>query len=142
MGSAGKRKVHTLPATPETVHTGFYDNSLPPVLTIDSGDVVILETMNLFDDQLTTGMTFEKLEKIKQPYADQNVGPHTLTGPVYINGAAAGDVLEIRIKRIIVIYTSCFFLMIYVQKVAAYFAPYVFRGYVLYFFIQHRSPIR
>lgn len=101
MGLVDETRIHNLPATPDTVHTGFYDNSLPPVLTIDSGDIVVLETMNLYDDQFTTGMTFEKLGKIREPYADQNVGPHTLTGPVYINGAEAGDVLEIRMKRLI-----------------------------------------
>lgn len=97
---AGESKVHILPAVPETVHTGFYDNSLPPVLTVDSGDVVVFETMTLFDDQIAEGMTFEKMEKIRLPYAAQKVGPHTLTGPVSINGAEAGDSLEIRIERI------------------------------------------
>src|SRR5580698_1706565 len=37
-------KVHELKATPQTVHRGFFDASLKPVLTIDSGDIVRLET--------------------------------------------------------------------------------------------------
>src|SRR5215208_329696 len=37
-------KVHELKASPATVHRGFFDASLPPVLTIDSGDIVRLET--------------------------------------------------------------------------------------------------
>ena len=98
---AGKSKVHRLPATPETVHTGFYDNTLSPVITINSGDTVLFETMTLFENQVARGMTFEKLENIRRPYAEQRVGPHTLTGPVYINGAEAGNVLEIRIKGMI-----------------------------------------
>jgi len=43
-----------------------HNNALPPVLKIDSGDTVIFETMNLFDDQFTAGMTFDKLEKMRQ----------------------------------------------------------------------------
>ena len=37
-------KVHELKASARTVHRGFFDASLKPVLTIDSGDVVRLET--------------------------------------------------------------------------------------------------
>ena len=32
--------LHVLKATPETCFWGFFDQSLPPVLTIDSGDIV------------------------------------------------------------------------------------------------------
>jgi len=37
-------KVHQLKATTQTVHRGFFDASLKPVLTINSGDIVKLET--------------------------------------------------------------------------------------------------
>src|SRR6202008_2075910 len=37
-------KVHDLKASPDTVHRGFFDATLKPVLTIDSGDIVRLET--------------------------------------------------------------------------------------------------
>lgn len=100
MNRAGQKKVHILPATPKTVHTGFYDHALPPVLTIHSGDTVLIETMQLFDDGVEKGLTFEKLGKLRQNYVKQGLGPHTLTGPVYINEAEADDVLEIRIKQI------------------------------------------
>ena len=33
-------RLHHLPATPETVHWGFFDGTLTPVLTISSGDIV------------------------------------------------------------------------------------------------------
>jgi acetamidase/formamidase len=100
MNPSDAKNVHVLPATPETVHTGFYDNSLAPVLTIHSGDTVLFETMHLFDGGVVKGLTFEKLGRLRQTYMEQNVGPHTLTGPVYVNEAEAGDVLEIRIKQI------------------------------------------
>jgi len=94
-------KVHKLVATPQTVHTGFFDSTIPPVLTIDSGDTVILSTMMLMDGKLRCGMTIEELVATRQSYVDRKVGPHTLTGPIYVNGAEPGDVLEVRIKRLV-----------------------------------------
>lgn len=94
-------KVHKLVATPQTVHTGFFDSTIPPVLTIDSGDTVALSTMMLMDGKLRCGMTIEELMATRQTYVDRKVGPHTLTGPIYVNGAEPGDVLEVRIKRLV-----------------------------------------
>lgn len=99
MGQSGK--IHKLVATPQTVHTGFFDSTIPPVLTIDSGDTVVLNTLMLMDNQLRCGMTFEELVATRQGYVDRKVGPHTLTGPIFVNGAEPGDVLEVRIKRLV-----------------------------------------
>jgi len=98
-------KVHELKASPSTVHRGFFDASLKPVLTIDSGDVVRLET--------ATGNPryFEKLgvpkEKIPaELYAvyegvdNDGRGDHTLNGPIAVRGAEPGDTLEIRIRSV------------------------------------------
>jgi acetamidase/formamidase len=98
-------KVHELKASPATVHRGFFDASLKPVLTIDSGDIVRLET--------ATGNPryFEKLgvPKDKIPaelYAvyegveGTGRGDHTLNGPIAIRGAEPGDMLEIRIRAV------------------------------------------
>jgi acetamidase/formamidase len=87
------------------VHRGFFDASLKPVLTIDSGDVVRLET--------ATGNPryFEKLgvPKDKIPaelYAvyegvdNDGRGDHTLNGPIAVRGAEPGDTLEIRIRSV------------------------------------------
>jgi len=93
--------MHRLVATPQTVHTGFFDSSIPPALTIESGDTVNFSTMMLMDDQLRGGMTFEELLVLRQGYADRKVGGHTLTGPIFVAGAEPGDVLEIRIGKLI-----------------------------------------
>src|SRR6266508_3975849 len=98
-------QTHELRASPSTVHRGFFDASLKPVLTIDSGDVVRLET--------ATGNPrwFEKLgvPKDKIPaelYAvyegvdNDGRGDHTLNGPIAIRGAEPGDMLEIRIRSV------------------------------------------
>jgi acetamidase/formamidase len=99
--------VHDLKATPTTVHRGFFDASLPPVLTIDSGDIVRLET--------STGNPryFEHLgvpkEKIpKELFAEyegvdnDGRGDHTLDGPIYVTGAEPGDAIEIKILKVAV----------------------------------------
>ncbi len=94
-------RTHYLKATPQTVHTGFLDSAIPPVLTVESGDTVVLNTLWLMDGQLHGGMRLEELMAIRQTYLDRKTGSHTLTGPVYIRGAEPGDVLEIRIQKLV-----------------------------------------
>jgi acetamidase/formamidase len=94
-------KIHFLKATPQTVHTGFFDAAIPPVLKIDSGDRVNLSTMMLMDGQLRGGMTFDELLAKRQDYTGRGMGSHTLTGPIFIRGAEAGDVLEARIEKLV-----------------------------------------
>lgn len=92
-------KVYLLPATLETTQWGWFDNSQPPVLTIESGDTVVMETMMHSHNQVVPGKTIEDLKKLRTDNPGR--GPHTLTGPVFINGAEPGDVLKIRINRIV-----------------------------------------
>src|SRR5450432_436970 len=105
VGARGEEKVHELKASPTTVHRGFFDASLKPVLTIDPGDIVRLWT--------TTGNPryFESLgvpkEKIPaELYAAFEGAPgegrddHTLDGPIAVRGAEPGDTVEIRIRSI------------------------------------------
>lgn len=98
---AQRGKTRQLKATPETVHTGFFDPTLPPVLTIDSGDTVKFNSMMLMDGQLRGGMTLEELLAKRQTYTDRKMGSHTLTGPIYVKGAEPGDVLEVRMKKLV-----------------------------------------
>jgi len=98
---ARRGKTHQLRATPETVHTGFFDPTLPPVLAIDSGDTVKFNSMMLMDGQLRGGMTLEELLAKRQTYTDRKMGSHTLTGPIYVKGAEPGDVLEVRMKKLV-----------------------------------------
>lgn len=94
-------KTHRLKATPQTVHTGFFDAAIPPVLRVDSGDTVILSTLMLMDGQLRCGMTLEELIRLRQAYVDRNMGSHTLTGPIFVKGAEPGDALEVRIQKLV-----------------------------------------
>jgi acetamidase/formamidase len=100
-GWAKEGKTHTLLASLQTTHTGFFDASIAPVLTINSGDTVIMNSMMLMDGQLKCGMTFDELLAKRQTYIDRKMGPHTLTGPIFVKGAQPGDVLEVRIKKLV-----------------------------------------
>jgi len=93
-------RFHRLPATPETVHTGYFDRSLRPVLTIDSGDVVSFETMMLMDGQMRPHISSEEIVRLRLGYYEKGLSTHTLTGPVFVRGAEPGDVLEIRVLRL------------------------------------------
>jgi acetamidase/formamidase len=92
-------KVHLLPATLETTQWGWFDNSQPPVLTIDSGDTVILETMTGAHNQIVPGRTLDEILKLRADNPGR--GPHTVTGPIFVRGAEPGDTLKVRINRIV-----------------------------------------
>ena len=92
-------KHHTLPATLDTVQWGWLDPKEPPKLTIDSGDTVSVETMMHAHDKIQPGITMEQIIDLRK--ANPGGGPHSLTGPIYVNGAEPGDVLEIRILKIV-----------------------------------------
>ena len=98
-------KTHEIKATPATTFYRFLDPAQKPVLTVDSGDIVRLETAT------GTPGYFQKLgvpkDKIPQElfvaFAGIDDGArrdHQLTGPIYINGAAPGDMLEVRLRSI------------------------------------------
>ena len=92
-------KVHLLPATLETTQWGWFDNAQAPVLTIDSGDTVVLETMMHSHNQVVPGRTIEEIKKLRIDHPGR--GPHTLTGPIFVTGAEPGDTLKIKINRIV-----------------------------------------
>jgi acetamidase/formamidase len=94
-----KGKVHLLPATPATTQWGWFDNAQPPVLRVNSGDTVVMETMMHSHNQVVPGITIEQVKKTRTDYPGR--GPHTLTGPIYIEEAEPGDVLKVRINRIV-----------------------------------------
>lgn len=94
----GKR-IHLLPATLETTQWGWYDNAQPPVLRIKAGDTVALETMMHSHNQVVPGTTIEQIKKLRTDYPGR--GPHTITGPIYVEGAEPGDVLKVTINKIV-----------------------------------------
>jgi acetamidase/formamidase len=91
-------KYHVLPATLETTQWGWLDPKEPPKLVVNSGDTVAVETMMHAHNQIQPGTTMEEIVALRK--ANPGGGPHSVTGPIYINEAEPGDVLEIRIIRI------------------------------------------
>jgi acetamidase/formamidase len=55
--------------------------------------------MMLMDGRLRCGMSLEELIAARRYYVERRLGPHTLTGPIFIQGAEPGDVLEVRIQK-------------------------------------------
>lgn len=94
-----KAKTYILPATPATAQWGYFDNSQAPVLRINSGDSVIIETLMASFNQIVPGVTVDKL--VAMTDAVPGRGPHTVTGPIYVNGAEPGDILQIRFNKIV-----------------------------------------
>lgn len=92
-------KVHLLPATLETTQWGWFDNAQKPVLTVDSGDTIVMETMMHSHNQIVPGRTIEEIKQLR--IDNPGRGPHSLTGPIYVNGAEPGDVLKIKFNRIV-----------------------------------------
>ncbi len=92
---------HLLKSNPETVHWGYFDASLKPVLTIASGDRVTVETVSGAPEVMPkSGFKLPpELEEIHRTVPRKLPG-HLLTGPIAVEGAQPGHVLEIAIEDI------------------------------------------
>ena len=91
-------KTYILPATPATTQWGVFDANLQPVLKVNSGDTVVIQTLPAADNQVVPGVTIDKV--IQMNNAVPGRGPHTLTGPIAVAGAEPGDALSIHINSI------------------------------------------
>ena len=90
--------------TPDTIEWGFIDGGAKPILRIKSGDTVIIDTP-LAGAAEMRGMGMP--ESLIRPQmreidvkAKERVGGNILVGPVFVEGAEPGDVLEVRILKI------------------------------------------
>src|SRR5258708_39654475 len=104
----------TLRSTPETVIWGYLTADLPPALTIKSGQTVKIDTVShqglmSKDDPATffgaAGIPpGEVLQDAKDIYGMvgrvKGLSAHVLTGPLYVEGAEPGDMLEVRMRKI------------------------------------------
>ena len=97
---------HRLVAGPSTVAFGHYDPNKPGVLRIDPGDIVEVTTMltsnptRLQQMGLPAEEVQSNLAAIYDEVTDRGPGGHILTGPIHIEGAEPGDVLEVRILSV------------------------------------------
>jgi acetamidase/formamidase len=108
VASAHPPKTHRLEVTPQTVAYGYYWSEATPALHIDSGDIIDVDTLltNTPEGLAKAGVPDDKiqasLKAIVTEVTGDRRGPggHILTGPVYVEGAEPGDVLEVRILSI------------------------------------------
>ena len=97
---------YSLKPTPKTVAWGYYDAKAAPVLRVKSGDTVEIQTLitnspkRLEDAGLPPDQVEQSLRDITDQVKDKGPGGHILTGPVYIEDAQPGDVLEVKILAI------------------------------------------
>jgi acetamidase/formamidase len=113
-------KHHLLPVSPKTVHWGYFSKVVTPSLTLKSGDRATIETLThhanddyerMIADDPGAESVFKWTREhkavvrrgsgpIEGPFirgSGEGVGVHLMTGPVAIEGAEPGDVLEVRI---------------------------------------------
>jgi len=100
------QQTYKLKPTPKTVAWGYYDASTPPALRIKSGDTVEVQSLITSSPARLEGagvppeQVEQSLRDIHKEVTNKGPGGHILTGPIYIEGAESGDVLEVRIKDI------------------------------------------
>ncbi|ETR76742.1 amidase [Afipia sp. P52-10] len=93
---------HHLHASPETCHWGFFDAALKPALVIASGDQVTIDTISGTPEVLPPASAFHVPPELKHVHAknERMVPGHILTGPIAVEGAEPGDILEVEILDI------------------------------------------
>ena len=105
------QEVYELIASPENVHWGHFSADVEPAVRVNPGDIVVIEDVPRLDpvDMEKRGIPAEEMsESYRRVYSevtDRGPGPHIMVGPVYVNGAEPGDVLEVRVLSVDVAYT-------------------------------------
>jgi acetamidase/formamidase len=92
------RRLHDLPARANTVHWGYFDASLAPALRVDSGDLIRAEAITHHAGDAPHLMMDAAIHELYAaiPEHDRAPGVHIMTGPIYVEGAMPGDMLEVR----------------------------------------------
>src|SRR5437868_15548804 len=107
-GQTRTPKTHRLEATPDTVAYGYYWSEAKPALRIASGDIVDVDTLltNTPTGLERAGVPDAKIQSSLKAIVGEVTGDrrgpggHILTGPVYVEGAEPGDVLEVKVLSI------------------------------------------
>ena len=100
-----------LPSTPKTIVRGYIASDTPPVLRIKSGQSVKIDTIShggVTDDPVAffaqggipANQVLKDVIDIAKQSKEKGWSGHVLTGPIYIEGEARGDMLEVRILKV------------------------------------------
>ncbi|WP_426060493.1 acetamidase/formamidase family protein [Hymenobacter sp. B1770] len=106
LAAQAQKATHQLPITPATAAWGYYDAAAPPVLRIKSGETVEVHTLitstpaRLEGAGLPPAQVEPALREIVEKVTNKGPGGHILTGPIFVEGAEPGDVLEVRIHSV------------------------------------------
>src|SRR4029079_14841440 len=100
-------------STPETVVRGHLPAGRKPVLTVKSGQTVRIDTISHQGVTGTDPVTFfgsagikpnevlpDAIDVFNKVQIPKGAGTHVLTGPIYVEGADTGDMLEVRVRQI------------------------------------------
>ncbi len=79
---------------PGTGHNRWHPD-IPPVVEAEEGETVVLSTRDALDGQLNPGSTADEIGGVDASLV------HPLTGPVYVKGAAPGDLLEVEFLDVV-----------------------------------------
>ena len=95
--------LHFLKATPETVHWGYFSPAIKPALRIKSGDLVQAEAITHHAGDAPDLMFDEGVERIFTEIDPTTRAPgvHIMTGPIYVEDAQPGDMLEVRYLQMV-----------------------------------------
>ena len=99
-------RLHELVLAPAHVHWGYYDARVPPVLRMAPGERVRVETMvagglaRLRIAGVSEAEIPASLKAVELGVTERGPGAHPMTGPIFVEGAEAGDTLEVRVVAI------------------------------------------
>lgn len=90
--------LHFLPARAGTVHWGYFAADLAPALKVRSGDLIRAEAITHHAGDAPHLMMDAEITALYAaiPEEDRAPGVHILTGPIYVEDAMPGDMLEVR----------------------------------------------
>jgi acetamidase/formamidase len=94
---------HDLVAGTKTVHRGTFDARIPPALTIESGETVVVTTLSGSEAELPNdkdGFTVSPQHREVLAQVPPGLGPHFMTGPIEVIGAMPGDELIVEILAV------------------------------------------
>ncbi len=93
------KNLHILKATPQTCFWGFFDKTLPPVLSVESGDIVYVEALTHHAGDAPDLLMDAGVKAVYDKVTDRCPGVHIMTGPISVKGAEPGDTLMVRILK-------------------------------------------
>jgi acetamidase/formamidase len=92
------QRLHHLPAHKGNVHWGYFDAALAPALHVRSGDLIRAEAITHHAGDAPHLMMDAAIRDLYAaiPESDRFPGVHILTGPLFVEDAMPGDMLEVR----------------------------------------------